>query len=158
MVKETANCVRCGKPAKMWGGHVDYFIYKGNKPVRVSVIAGWCGNRCHNKVGFRGMYHPWMGDRLNGELPSQCHCGDDPKTSQCGDNMIHINWPKFRLVLGVIIFTEGVILTDLAWGTTLGVLFGLCMTAMGAYVILQDKRCCCVKKLKNKFQHIYPPW
>ena len=85
MVHETMNCVRCGKPAKIWSGHVDYFKYTGNKMRRVSVIAGWCSNRCFNDRGFRGMYSAHMGDR-RGKQPSPCRITTSPKRV----NMIYI--------------------------------------------------------------------
>jgi hypothetical protein len=138
MVRETGNCVRCGKPAKFWSGHVDYWqsmtvkVRKGKeftvKTVRKSVIAGWCSDRCHNDRGFVGMYHPWMGDRENGELPSMCKCADHR------DNMIHINWPRFRFYMGVIILAEGVVL-----GITGGGLFAIAFTAFGLYIILSRR-------------------
>jgi len=84
-IRETGNCVRCGKPAKFWSGHVDYFQYIGNKMRRVSVIAGWCSNRCFNNRGFKGMYFAWMGSR-NGEQPSPCCITTSPKRN----SVIHI--------------------------------------------------------------------
>lgn len=36
---QTIKCIRCEKPAKIWGGHV---VKQNNK----AVLAGWCSNRC----------------------------------------------------------------------------------------------------------------
>ena len=83
-IRETGNCVRCGKPANFWSGHVDYFQYIGNKIRRVSVIAGWCSNHCFNDRGFKGMYFAWMGG--NGEQPSPCCITTSPKRN----SVIHI--------------------------------------------------------------------
>ncbi|RPI86170.1 MAG: hypothetical protein EHM34_00300 [Nitrosopumilales archaeon] len=134
---ETKNCVRCGKPAKFWSGHVDYFTAlkivgrPGKKFVskieRKSVLAGWCSKRCYNDVGFCGMFNPWMGE-VKGKIPSMCKCADHR------DNMIHINWCRFRCCLGAILFAEGIVL-----GIVGGGLFSLAFTAMGLYVILSRR-------------------
>jgi len=49
---KTKNCVRCGKPAKFYSGHV----LDGKK----KVTAGWCSERCANVMGFRGHYAKHM--------------------------------------------------------------------------------------------------
>ena len=54
--KETRYCVRCGKPAKFWGGHL--LIEKGN--TKKSIIAGWCSKKCSHVPGFTGYYQDWM--------------------------------------------------------------------------------------------------
>lgn len=52
----TKRCIRCGKEAKMWTGH----ILDGKK----TVIAGWCTNRCLNAYrGCYGKYEESMGKR-----------------------------------------------------------------------------------------------
>jgi len=51
---QTERCIKCGKPAKSWGGAVRFG--------REWVLAGWCG-RCsrHASVWFKGDYSPRMG-------------------------------------------------------------------------------------------------
>lgn len=44
---QTTKCIRCGKLAKMWGGHV---LKRNGK----AVLAGWCGRRC---MGIWNAYH-----------------------------------------------------------------------------------------------------
>ena len=139
---ETVNCVRCGKPAKFWGGHVDYFksiqiTSKRNrgfgvKQVRKSVLAGWCSKRCYNDMGFSGWYHPWMGE-LKGKIPHECTNLFKPlhgDKSRCRRS----NWPRFRFSMGVILFSEGIVL-----GLVGGGLFSLAFLAMGMYVILSRR-------------------
>jgi len=50
----TVKCVRCLKPAKVWGGHV---IGGKRNP-----IAGWCSERCLNAGGFSGRWQRGMGE------------------------------------------------------------------------------------------------
>ncbi len=49
----TTKCVRCFKPAKIWGGHV----LRGKE----HVIAGWCSARCSEAAGFSGQHTERMG-------------------------------------------------------------------------------------------------
>ena len=49
----TKNCIRCGKKAKFWSGHV----LDGKK----IYLAGWCSHRCFNVPGFVGRYIKDMG-------------------------------------------------------------------------------------------------
>ena len=133
MIRETLNCVRCCKPAKFWSGHVDYFKYTGNRMRRVSVIAGWCSNRCFNDRGFRGMYSFHMGDR-NGKQPSPCRTTTSPKR----DNMIHINYNKVSLISASVIFGEGCVLLYLTIGTV-NMVYGLAFAAFGSYAIITNK-------------------
>ena len=114
MIKETLNCVRCGKPAEFWTGHVDYWkaclvktrFKSGNKglvvkPKRHSVMAGWCSDRCYKDQGFRGTYQPWMGS-LDGEQPSPCKTTTSPQspydsiTSPERDNVIYNTLDQFK--------------------------------------------------------------
>ena len=39
IMTQTTKCIRCGKQAKIWVGHV----VKRNGDI---VLAGWCGRRC----------------------------------------------------------------------------------------------------------------
>jgi hypothetical protein len=48
---ETKRCIRCLKPAKMWGGHVRN--RKGE-----DVLAGWCSKRCNRAM--QGYYGPFL--------------------------------------------------------------------------------------------------
>ena len=139
MIRETANCVRCGNPAKLWSGHVDYWIamsvkaIKGKKitvkVVRKSVTAGWCSDRCFNDRGFCGTYQPWMGN-LKGKQPSPCKVITSPKRN----NMIHITWDKFYLGMGVFLTGEGMALL----AVTPYLAFGLVQVAFGLYVIFTN--------------------
>lgn len=60
IIGRTTQCVRCGKKARMFTGHV---LTKK----REDVIAGWCSNRCHNILytlklkGCYGMHSEAMG-------------------------------------------------------------------------------------------------
>jgi hypothetical protein len=49
-MKQTKNCVRCLKPAKMWTGHVR------DLETKEEIIAGWCSQRCYKVAGFKGIY------------------------------------------------------------------------------------------------------
>jgi hypothetical protein len=49
----TKNCVRCLKPAKFWSGHV--------RDGKGTTYAGWCSERCHRIMGFKGLYRKDMG-------------------------------------------------------------------------------------------------
>lgn len=51
-MKQTVCCVRCGKAAKLWCGHV----LAGEK----KIIAGWCSKRCQEERGFSGHLEEWM--------------------------------------------------------------------------------------------------
>lgn len=50
--KQTTCCVRCGKVAKTWAGHV---LAKDRK----KITAGWCLG-CRNATGFCGHLQEWM--------------------------------------------------------------------------------------------------
>lgn len=52
MKYETTCCVRCGKPARMWSGHILLGKHK--------VVAGWCLKGCLDVKGFVGHHHEWM--------------------------------------------------------------------------------------------------
>jgi len=47
---QTKKCIRCGKEAKMWAGHV-------RKRDGKAVLAGWCSRRCVN--AWKGYYGPF---------------------------------------------------------------------------------------------------
>lgn len=49
----TTKCVRCFKPAKLWGGHV----LRG----REKILAGWCSQACAKVSGFTGQHTSKMG-------------------------------------------------------------------------------------------------
>ena len=49
---QTKECVKCYRPAKMWGGAVRFG--------REWVLAGWC-RRCGRDKWFHGDYSPRMG-------------------------------------------------------------------------------------------------
>lgn len=52
---QTINCVRCGKLATQWTGHVI-------KPNGVEVFAGWC-DKCVDCRGFSGRWSEDMGEQ-----------------------------------------------------------------------------------------------
>lgn len=54
---QTKKCVRCGKTAKRWGGHV----LRG----REKIIAGWCSQRCYKNPGFVGHWKKNMGQEAD---------------------------------------------------------------------------------------------
>lgn len=138
---ETLNCVRCGKRAKMWGGHVDYWVAmvvkakKRKKPsvkvVHKSVLAGWCSDQCHYDTGFSGTYQPWMG-KHSGKHLSPCKIITSPKR----DNMTHITWDKFYLSMGIFLTGEGLALLVV----TPYLAFGLSQVAFGLYVIFTNNK------------------
>jgi hypothetical protein len=47
----TKKCIRCGKFAKMWTGHL---LKKNGK----QVLAGWCSQRCI--TAWKGYYGPFL--------------------------------------------------------------------------------------------------
>lgn len=51
---KTKYCVKCGKTALVWCGHV---LRKEER-----VMAGWCSQTCQDtkEVGFCGHYKKWM--------------------------------------------------------------------------------------------------
>lgn len=52
---QTENCIKCGKPAKVWGGAVRF---SGNQ----WVLAGWCKRCERNGLNwFHGDYSPRYG-------------------------------------------------------------------------------------------------
>jgi len=52
----TKKCIRCGKPAKSWMGHVC-------KRNGTKVTAGWCSKRCRNaRQGYCGLYKAKYGE------------------------------------------------------------------------------------------------
>ena len=53
---QTKNCVRCGRPAKFWCGHV--MLKNGER-----IMAGWCSHIYFRSLatGFCGYYQDWMG-------------------------------------------------------------------------------------------------
>ena len=52
----TTKCVRCLKPAKVWGGHV-------TGGPRSLILAGWCSDRCSDasNYGFVGRWSRSLG-------------------------------------------------------------------------------------------------
>jgi len=52
-MNQTKSCVRCGKPARYWGG----FVAKRNGK---AVLAGWCARKCES---YHGKYEKRMGEQ-----------------------------------------------------------------------------------------------
>jgi hypothetical protein len=50
---QTKNCIRCNRPAKIWGGAV--------RMGRQWVLAGWCKRCKYASYWFKGDYKPSMG-------------------------------------------------------------------------------------------------
>jgi hypothetical protein len=61
-VVDTANCVRCGKPATKWSGWVE--LRTADKIKKVT--AGWCSYRCLN---FWRTCHGRYDARVHGKAP-----------------------------------------------------------------------------------------
>ena len=71
---ETTTCVACGKPARMWTGHLKHF--------ERMIGAGWCSEECRLsrspvKAGYFGPWDQSMAIRHKGKLATRtgCSCG-----------------------------------------------------------------------------------
>lgn len=54
---QTTKCIKCGKQAKKWTGH----ILKRNGD---TVLAGWCSGRCiHKWIGYHGLFRKKYGEQ-----------------------------------------------------------------------------------------------
>ena len=47
----TKNCIACGKPAKLYSGHLKAYVCMalGNL-IEIKIVAGWCSIKCHNSM------------------------------------------------------------------------------------------------------------
>lgn len=57
---QTTKCIKCGKPAKMWTGHVQ-------KRNGEHILAGWCSKRCEEIIagkfqGYCGSFRQELGE------------------------------------------------------------------------------------------------
>ena len=53
---QTTKCIRCGKRAKIWCGHI-------RKRNGRAVLAGWCSHRCERAwMAYRGQFYKKYGE------------------------------------------------------------------------------------------------
>lgn len=53
---QTTKCIRCGKQAKIWTGHV-------KKRNGDAILAGWCSDRCIQAwEGYHGLFRRKYGE------------------------------------------------------------------------------------------------
>lgn len=47
----TSNCIKCGKPAKLYSGHLKARkkMALGNL-IDIEISAGWCSEKCHDSM------------------------------------------------------------------------------------------------------------
>jgi hypothetical protein len=47
----TSNCIKCGKPARLYGGHIKAKkkMALGNL-IDIKISAGWCSEECYNSM------------------------------------------------------------------------------------------------------------
>lgn len=71
---QTTTCVACGKPARVWTGHLMHFAR--------TLGAGWCSEKCYSSVPSRrngcfGEWRPSMAVTHRGKLATKtgCSCG-----------------------------------------------------------------------------------
>lgn len=65
----TRNCIKCGRPAIMWSGHVirinDDKSMKLQRLIWDVITAGWCSKKCMDTIGFCGQYTENMGVEID---------------------------------------------------------------------------------------------